>query len=37
MCPQVRAKIGKKDTLLIVHDMNGKVAVECLEKLYKDG
>ena len=34
---KVRAKIQKKDTLLIVHDAGGKVAVECLERLFNDG
>ena len=27
----VNAKIPKKDTKLVVHDMTGKIAIECLE------
>lgn len=34
---KVRARIPKKGVKMIVHDSNGKYAVECLEKLFADG
>ena len=33
----VMAKIPKKDTKLVVHDMTGKIAIECLEILFDNG
>ena len=34
---KVRAKIAKKGTLLVVHDQDGKYAVDCLDRLFNDG